>query len=463
MALPFAALRLCEKSFFPLTCARRKYRGPGRTCSQSFGADSADLAFGPQKNILGTMHWGSNPSSLSRTMSKGQFPVCIVACIGLIVLGASPIIFSWHPAPTADFFHEFPGWQMLGRVFLAAVIAGAILMIGRLDPEPRAAKVIRYCGFVLLAALLTDMHLYSRDIKNMDWQMAQYQGILLHHYQPPDQYRFLPQGTLWWMLLCNGDFFFSYLTYRFFFTFLVCQSSYMFARLYLAPRDAVIVVLFYAAFFPLSTRFYYGNLLDPMSHTVMLAALACCQRRQFWQVFWLFALGMFIKETMLLIVPCYYLMNPETFSLRDSRALLRLALFAATGLGLFLACRIPFDFSYDLGTLNRTPGLMVYSNLGLAGAKAQSGVPIFQRHLHPILFIFMWLPLIVWRRKLLPPGLFRTSLYLAAAFYLTNLCFGWNYESRNFVPVLIFLLVCNVVIINRLIAATPPGAGAAEP
>jgi hypothetical protein len=426
------------------------------------GADSPDLAFSARKIILGAMNLGGSQSFPAETKSKGQFPVTMAACIGLIVFGTSPILFACSPAPTRSFFHEYPGWQILGRAFLAIIIAMAVLVTGRLDPEKGAAKVIRYCGFILLAALLTDLHFFTVDVFNLRWQLDQYNGILNHTCLPPDQYRFLPQGTLWWMILCNGDFVFSYLAYRFFFTFLVCQSIYTFARLYLTPRDAVIVVLFYAAFYPMSTRYYFGNLLDPMSHAVMLAALTCCHRRQLGQVFWLMVLGMFIKETMLLIIPCYYLMNSETFRWRDSRIFWHLALLAVAGLGVFLACRIPFHFNYDFQTLNRTTELMVYGNLGFARATAQSTVSVFQRYLHPMLFIFMWLPLIVWRRKMLPRSLFWTALYLAAAFYLTNLCFGWNYESRNFVPALIFLLVCTMLIVNRLIEARPSGAGGAE-
>ena len=90
---------------------------------------------------------------------------------------------------------------MVGRVLLAVVIAVAVLVTGRLDPEKGAAKVIRCCGFVLLAALLTDLHFFTVDLSHLDWQIEQYNGILLHNYQPPDQYRFLPQGTLWWMIL----------------------------------------------------------------------------------------------------------------------------------------------------------------------------------------------------------------------------------------------------------------------
>ena len=90
--------------------------------------------------------------------------------------------------------------------------------------------------------------------------------------------------------------------------------------------------------------------------------------------------------------------------------------------------------------------------------QAGSPVSVFQRHLHPILFIFMWLPLIILRRDFLPRSLFWTALYFAAAIYLTNLFFSWNHESRNFVPVLVVLLVCTISIMNRLIAEPEPAS-----
>jgi len=352
---------------------------------------------------------------------------------------------------------------MLGRVFLAAIIATAVVLTACLDADRGAQKIIRYSGFILVAASLTDLHYHTVDVFRLNWQIDQYNKILLHTDWAPDQYRFLPQGILWWMILCNGDFVFSYFCYRFFFTLLVCKFAYDLARQLLTSRDAFIIVLLYAVFYPLSIRYYYGNLLDPMSHAAMLAALVCCQRRRFREMFAIFVLGMFIKETMLLIIPCYYLMNVETFRLRDSRLLGRLALFAVAGLAVFLACRIPFQFNFDFPSLNRTAGLMVFSNLGIPGAWVDSAVPVYQRLLHPVIFLFMWLPLIIWQRKLLPAALFWTALYLAAAFYLTNLCFGWNYESRNFVPALIFLLVCTMMIVNRLIEASAPGTSTAEP
>jgi len=389
--------------------------------------------------------------------AKNRAAACIFICMGLIVFGSVPIVSSSLPAPTLSFFETSPGWQMMGRLFLGLVVAGAIVLTASLDTDRGPQKLARYGGFILVAALLTDIHYHTVDVVHLHWQTDQYDRVLLHTDQAPDQYRFLPQGILWWMILGNGDFIFSYLLYRFFFTLLVCKFAYDLARHFLTSSQAFIVVLLYALFYPLSTRYYSGNLLDPMTHAAILAALICCRRQQAGVALAVFVLGMFIKETMFLIFPCYYLMNLDTFRLRDPRRLGQLALFGAVGILVFFACRIPFHFHYDFQSLNRTSGLMVYSNLGIPGAWIDSAVPVYQRILHPILFLFMWLPLIVWKRKWLPRPLFWTAIYLAASFYAINLCFGWNYESRNFIPPLIFLLICTLIILTRLTEAEPPG------
>jgi hypothetical protein len=377
-----------------------------------------------------------------------NIPPIIIASVLWIVLGASPVIFSSPPLPTHSFFTEHPASQLAGKALLAVLLAAATMFIYRSDPEQNRAKVVRYCGFALVAALLTDLHFHTVDIACMGWQIVQYGGILMHNYQPPDQYRFLSQGTLWWMTLTNGDFVFSYLAFRFFFTFLLCHSIYRLARCYLSPQNSIMVVFMYGAFYPLSIRYYFGNLLDPMSHLVMLTALYYCRQRKFWCFFWLFVLGVFIKETMLLLAPCYYLMNLEIAGLREERNLQRIVLLSVAGMAVFFACRLPFHFNYDFKTLNRTPEIMIYANLGFSRALVTSTVSVFQRYVHPVLFLFMWLPLIIWQRQRLPAPLFWTSIYLAAGLYFTNLCFGWNYESRNFIPGLVLLLICTAIILT---------------
>jgi len=387
-----------------------------------------------------------------------NFPIVIVACALWIVFGASPVLLSSPPLPTIFFFGGHPGCQLAGKTLLLTMLAAITGVIWRCDPEPGRVKIIRYCGFALLAALLTDLHFHTVDIFHMDWQVNQFGGILMHNYSAPDQYRFLSQGTLWWMTLSNGDFIFSYLAFRFFFTFLLCQSIYRLARAYLPAQPSMLIVFLYGAFYPLSIRYYYGNLLDPMSHLVMLTALFYCQQRKFWFFFSFFVLGVFIKETMLLLAPCYYLMNRQAFGLREERNWQRIILLGMTGMAVFFACRLPFHFNYDFQTLNRTPECMIYANLGFPRALVGSTVSVFQRYLHPALFLFMWLPLILWQRRRLPAPLFWTSLYLAAGLYFTNLCFGWNYESRNFIPGLVLLLICTMIILVDWVAEKPSHA-----
>ncbi|HSY17037.1 MAG TPA: hypothetical protein VK815_01825 [Candidatus Acidoferrales bacterium] len=382
-------------------------------------------------------------------------PAIILIAILWIAFGAAPIAFSCPPMPTEAWFKAHPYSQFLGMDVLITALAAVVLLILKADSGSDREKVIRYCGFALLAVLLTDIHYDMVDRFHMNWQIAQFNDILMHHCLPPDQYRFLPQGTLWWMTLITGDFQFAYMIFRFFFTFLLCHAIYRLARLYLPSAQSVLIVFIYGCFYTLSTRYYFGNLLDPMSHLVMLTALYYCRQRRFCSFFWLFVLGVFIKETMLLLAPCYYLMNPENARLRAQQNLQRMFLLGAAGIAVFFACRLPFHFNFNFQSLNRTPESMIYANLGIGHARVGSPVSIYMRYVHPILFLFMWLPVIVWGRRRLPVSLFWTSLYLAATLYITNTLFGWNYESRNFVPGLIVLLIATLAVLVDWVAEKP--------
>jgi hypothetical protein len=395
-------------------------------------------------------------------------PVVIGVCILWLVFGSAPIVFSCPPFPATHFFQGHPLCHMLGRDLLAGLLALAVRLIWQWDAGGKRGKLVRYFGFALLAGLLTDLHYFMVDMDpdKFQWQTDQWVGIFQHTYLPPDQYRFLSQGTLWWMTLTNSDFDFSYYAFRFFFTLLLCLAIYRLARLYLPTQASVLIVFLYGAFYSLSIRFYCGNLCDPMSHLIMLTALYYCRLRQFWSFFWLFILGVFTKETMLLLAPCYYLMNLEHTRLRQEQNWQRMILLGLAGFAAFFACRLPFHFAFSYQCLNRTTAPMIWSNLGIGHPPVDSFVPVFLRYLHPILFIFMWLPLILIHRRRLPDSLFWTSLYLAAGLYATNTWCGWNYESRNFVPGLILLLICTMVILREWVHEDPaeaPEEGAYHP
>jgi hypothetical protein len=388
-------------------------------------------------------------------------PVIILVCILWIIFGAVPIVFFWQPGPPVVYFNNHPTEQLAGKAVLCVLLFAALAFIWRHDGEGKRTKLVRYAGFALLAGLLTDLHYDRVDANDMPWQLQQYIGILNHNYFPPDQYRFLSQGTLWWMVLTNGDFVFSYVVFRFFFTLVLCLAIYRLARCYLEPQPGVMVVFLYGAFYPMSTRFYFGNLLDPMSHLVMLSAFYYARQKKFREFFSLFVLGVFIKETMLLLAPCYWLMNLEGTRPWAKQNLERIVLLAVTGLLVFFACRLPFHFNYDFETLNRTAGSMLYANLGFAHVKIDTFVPVVLRYAHPVVFLLMWWPLLIWQRRRLPASLFWTSLYFSASLLAVNTVFGWNYESRNFIPAFVLLLTGTMIILTDWIAGENQAANAA--
>lgn len=373
----------------------------------------------------------------------------IAGSILLIIIGTLPVLFKYPPAPSFKLFSQAPALGLMAKILMGICFIAMLFLIDKLSSTQTPNKFFFYSGFLVLSFLLTELHFYITDIYRLKWQADQYIRILAGTYGPPHQYRFLPQGILWWLCLFSGDFLFSYLSYRFLFTFAVCLSLYKLSRLYNSHKDSLIVVLGYAVFYPLSILYYYGNLLDPMFHGVFILILIYCRNKKFWQVFFLLALGMFIKETVILAIPCYYLLNIESLRLIGKKVFLQMFCLFIACLFLFLLCRIPFDFRYTLEGLNGTEQLMILSNLGFSGGMAQSTVSVFARYLHPVLFIFIWVPILIYKRKFLSRSLFCTSMYLAVSIYLTNLCFGWNYESRNFIPALSMLLVSTAAVFNQ--------------
>jgi len=387
-----------------------------------------------------------------------KIPVVILAVILWITLGSLPVLCGWPAQPTLSYFQHHMIAQAWGQLVLLGLLAGVTGFLWISDTGTVRGKIIRYGGCALLAGLVTDIHYDMVDYFHFAWQLQQFQDIFAHTCLPPDQYRFLSQGTLWWMTLIEGNFVWAYVLFRFFFTFLLCLSIYRLARLYVPAQASMLIVFMYGAFYTLSTRYYNGNLLDPMSHLAMFTAFYYCRQRKFRHFFWVFLFGVFVKETMLLLAPCYFLMNLETgrpASLHKDRSWQRILLLSLAGMAVFFACRLPFHFDYNFQTLNRTPGSMIWANLGIGHAPVGSPVSVLLRYLHPILFLFMWLPLIITQRRFLPVSLFWTSLYFAAALYATNTCFGWNYESRNFVPGLVLLLICTMIIIPPWLQEQP--------
>ena len=102
----------------------------------------------------------------------------------------------------------------------------------------------------------------------------------------------------------------------------------------------------------------------------------------------------------------------------------------------FLAARLPLGWRPGNEDLNGLSGLMIGTNLGIGEPLATTTVPLAMNYLHPALFILPFLPMIFLRWRGLDPRLRVIFLTFTPLLLFSNLCYGWLYESRNYVPLL---------------------------
>jgi hypothetical protein len=99
----------------------------------------------------------------------------------------------------------------------------------------------------------------------------------------------------------------------------------------------------------------------------------------------------------------------------------------------FLAARLPFGWQPGPKEMNEV-GLMIGTNLGIGPPTASTPIPLVVNYLHPLLFIVPFLPWIVWNWRTIDLRLRLLAVTLTPLLLASNLCFGWLYESRNYVP-----------------------------
>ena len=107
----------------------------------------------------------------------------------------------------------------------------------------------------------------------------------------------------------------------------------------------------------------------------------------------------------------------------------------AVAMAAVLAVRLPFGWRPGAEEMNGA-GLMVGTNLGIGRPSAFTEVPLYQCYVQPLLFVAPFVPLIAWNWRATDVRLRRMAVTLTPLVLVCNLCFGWLYESRNYVPLL---------------------------
>ncbi len=319
-----------------------------------------------------------------------------------------------------------------GVVSKAIIVLGMGLIIairarlGRTQHSPSFFVVSIMIG---LAGLMTACHFFLVDRFHSCWQQQLYLDILNHQGEIPHRYRFLPYGftrTLEWI---TGDWWFACLAYRWFFTYWFLEAAYLFARLYLPERLARWTLLPLVCLYPFSVLYYWGQLTDPMSHAFFGLALLYTVQNRWLLLALVLALGILTKETAVLLVVSYFV----CYLHEGRKGIGRTAILLVICMAAYLATHLPLGWGLDFGKFNNTSGLMVRHNL--FGSDTYSlAAPLAMNYILPLLFFGPFLPFLVWKWERIDRKLRAIFLTLTPLLLLSNLCFGWMYEARNYMP-----------------------------
>jgi hypothetical protein len=349
----------------------------------------------------------------------------------LALLTAGPLVL--EPRPAA-FFAPYASATttrvaeglVLGLMALALAVRA---FLERGEPRPFALAV----AFAGAAAVMTAVHwaVVDSDPTRLRWQREEvYLPLLNHQGDAPHRDRQLPYGFVRLLERTTHDWLFSCLAYRWFFTWWFLWASYRLARHYHPPARALLAVVPVVLLYPLSVWYYWGQLADPLSHSLFLLSIIYLLEDRPWPLAASLALGVAAKETVVLLVPVYL----ACWWWRGWRAWVTAGFLGSACVAAYLAVRLPQGWRPGLTNVNGLDALMIGTNLGIGPPIAWTVVPLWENYLHPLLFVGVFLPALAWNWPLIDPRLRTVCATLTPLLLASNVCFGWLYESRNYMP-----------------------------
>jgi hypothetical protein len=356
--------------------------------------------------------------------------------LGLLLVAAlslSPLLLERSGvSPVPAYSSPEVGWLLRAVVLVVLFVAIRVAVWSASADDPWAVWV--ELPLVVLAGLMTAWHWHWRDSDAYlaGWQRTMYFDILNGQRDAPHQFRALPYGFARALEHVTGDWTFSCVAYRWFFTYWFVWGCYRFARLWHSAALSLLTLVPVAVLYPLSVWYYWGQLTDPLSHALFVFAFIWTVRDRTALLAASLALGVLAKETVVLMVPacwaCYWR--------GGIRPLLKATALGAVCVAAFLAARLPYRWYPGVEKINGTERLMIFDNLGIGEPYYTAAAPLWQNYLQPALFVVPFVPFIAWGWRRLDGRLKAMCLTLTPLLLFSNLCFGWMYESRNYMPLL---------------------------
>lgn len=328
----------------------------------------------------------------------------------------------------------------LGHLVVVLGLVGAITLRAWADSVKDRRALVLAAVFMFISGAMTACHWLVLDSNGYltHWQQWMHWRILNHICDAPHQYRPLPYGFTRSLELISGDWSFACAAYRWFFNYWFVWGWYHFARLFLPWSRALVSLVVLIAYYPLSIQWYWGQLTDPLSHSLFVLAMIYTVRDRWWLLAVSLFLGIVAKETVVLMVLVY----GACYWRQGRRAWARTFALGLVCVAAFLGTRVPLGWwPGSNADINGADGLMFTANLGLhhlgIGEQTYKGpAPLIEHYLHPLLFVVPFLPAIFSRWRHLDPRLRATFLVLTPLLILSSLLYSWLYESRNYVPLL---------------------------
>jgi hypothetical protein len=331
-------------------------------------------------------------------------------------------------------------------LLMGLVLAIRVRMDRATEPYPARNMAL----FAVLAACMTLTHWFivDRHDEVRQWQRRIYWQQFNGDLEAPHNYRPLPYYFVRLVERLTDNWDFACLSYRWFFTAWFLWAAHRLARHYLDGRRALLTLIPLVMLYPLSILRYWGQLTDPLSHLLFVLAFLYVLENRPVALAGALTLGVLAKETAVIVVPGYL----ACYGRRGWLEWLVAGALGAVCAMAFLAARQPFGWRPGAANMNGA-GLMIGTNLGIGEPLAAMPCALWENYLHPLLFVGLFVPAILWRWRVLDPHLRALFLVVTSLLLLSNVCFGWLAESRNYMP-LVPLLATMAIPPRRLSPST---------
>ena len=364
-------------------------------------------------------------SDLSQTNWRIVFLVCLGVAVSLL-----PLLFQLSA----------PSNPRMGAIFayLLAVIAAVLCYaLDRTPTKKEKADALFLCvGLVLtttyLHVWLVDLNSYFQGHANLEWQIYMQNSVLgLSRETLPHSYRFLPNSLVRLFEQFSGDFASARDGYRNLFGVLFFYSFYRFARLFLRHGGSLLCLALLAVIFPVSFRFYAGQLTDPLAHLSFVLAFIFIYRRQFVYLLLTIAIGCLVKESIMAMAGYYIL-----FRWREDSYILKSALLVVVSLTV-----------YEIARVSVLHGFQSYQQIsGVGFEHVAENWNDYSNWLPGLIFMVgIFVPFVIagWQKS--PWTLRALAIYWFPTLFFSSLFFSWLREARNFVPLSALLAVMAVL------------------